>query len=291
MELRKAQKSKSKLRIGLAGTSGSGKTYSALLLASGLTSWDKICVIDTENGSADLYANLGEYNVLTLPSPFTPEKYISAIKTAEEGGMEVIIIDSITHEWSGVGGILEAQEQLGGRYQDWGKVKPRHRKFIDALLQSNCHIITTVRSKQDYAMDQIDGKTKITKMGTKQVTEEGFEYEMTLTFDVLQNHLAKASKDRTGLFVDKPESIITKETGTILKEWSETGIDIVEDIPKVIMDNDYFKMYMKVIDEVGSKEALKDLHQEIKTKYRVDDNSKILVEGIIRRGEQLDKNI
>src|SRR3989344_1901104 len=99
MELRKAQKSKSKLRIGVAGTSGSGKTYSALLLASGMTSWDKICIIDTENGSADLYDGLGEYNVITLKAPFAPERYIEAVKTAEDAGMEVIIIDSITHEW------------------------------------------------------------------------------------------------------------------------------------------------------------------------------------------------
>lgn len=226
MELRKAQKSKSKLRVGLAGTSGSGKTYSALLLASGLTDWSKICIIDTENGSADLYEKLGEYNVITLKAPFSPERYIEAIQTAEDAGMEVIIIDSITHEWDGEGGCLEIVDKLGGRYQDWGKVTPRHQKFIQSILQSTCHIITTVRKKQDYAMTQdTNGRLKVEKKGLKEITREGFEYELTLSFDIAQNHLATTSKDRTSIFMDKPEFLITAETGKTLKEWAEKGIE------------------------------------------------------------------
>lgn len=226
MELRKAQKSKSKLKVGLAGTSGSGKTYSALLLASGMTDWNKICVIDTENGSADLYEGLGEYNVITLKAPFAPERYIEAIKTAEEAGMEVVIIDSITHEWDGEGGCLEIVDKLGGRYQDWSKVTPRHQKFIQAILQSTCHVLTTVRKKQDYAMTQdTNGRLKVEKKGLKEITREGFEYELTLSFDLSQNHLANTSKDRTGLFMDKPEFQITAETGKTLKSWAEKGIE------------------------------------------------------------------
>lgn len=226
MELRKAQKSKSKLKVGLAGTSGSGKTYSALLLASGMTDWNKICVIDTENGSADLYEGLGEYNVITLKAPFSPERYIEAIKTAEEAGMEVVIVDSITHEWDGEGGCLEIVDKLGGRYQDWAKVTPRHQKFIQAILQSSCHVLTTVRKKQDYAMTQdTNGRLKVEKKGLKEITREGFEYELTLSFDLSQNHLANTSKDRTGLFMDKPEFQITAETGKILKNWAEKGIE------------------------------------------------------------------
>lgn len=226
MELRKAQKSKSKLRIGIAGTSGSGKTYSALLLASGMTSWDKICVIDTENGSADLYDGLGEYNVITLKAPFAPERYIEAIKTAEDAGMEVIIVDSITHEWDGEGGCLEIVDKLGGRYQDWGKVTPRHQKFIQSILQSTAHVITTVRKKQDYAMTQdTNGRLKVEKKGLKEITREGFEYELTLSFDVGQNHLANTSKDRTGIFMDKPEFLITAETGKTVKNWAEKGVE------------------------------------------------------------------
>ena len=226
MELRKAQKRKSKLRIGIAGTTGSGKTYSALLLASGMTSWDKICVIDTENGSADLYDGLGEYNVITLKAPFAPERYIEAIKTAEDAGMDVIIVDSITHEWDGEGGCLEIVDKLGGRYQDWGKVTPRHQKFIQSILQSTAHVITTVRKKQDYAMTQdTNGRLKVEKKGLKEITREGFEYELTLSFDVGQNHLANTSKDRTGIFMDKPEFLITAETGKTVKSWAEKGVE------------------------------------------------------------------
>lgn len=226
MQLTKATRQKTKIKLGLAGVSGSGKTYSALLLAKGIAgSWDKIAVIDTENGSADLYAHLGDYNTITLEAPYSPERYIEAIETCEKAGMEVIVIDSMTHEWAGTGGCLEIQEKLGGRYQDWAKVKPRHRKFLDKILSSNCHVITTVRSKQDYAMSVENGKSKVTKLGLKQVTEEGFEYELTISFDVSQNHLTTTSKDRTGVFVDKPEFVVTEATGKTIKKWTEKGIE------------------------------------------------------------------
>lgn len=226
MQLTKATRRKVKLKIGLAGVSGGGKTYSALLLAKGLAgSFDKVAVIDTENGSADLYAHLGDYSTLTLDAPFSPEKYIEAIKMCEDAGVEVIVIDSMTHEWAGSGGCLEIQEKLGGRYQDWAKVKPRHRKFLDTILASPCHVITTVRSKQDYAMNVENGKSRVTKLGMKQVTEEGFEYELTLSFDVSLNHLASTSKDRTGMFTDKPEFMITEKTGEQLADWGSKGID------------------------------------------------------------------
>ena len=224
MEIRKATKAKTKLRIGLAGTSGSGKTYSALKLAHGMADWSKICVIDTENGSADLYAGMGEYNVITLSAPFNPEKYIEAIQAAENAGMEVIIVDSVTHEWDGKGGLLEIQDQLGGRFQDWRKVTPRHQLFIQAILQSKAHIITTVRKKQDYAMVQENGKAKVEKKGLKEIQREGFEYELTIAFDLQQNHLATTSKDRTSLFMDKPEFVISEETGKTLKTWANSGV-------------------------------------------------------------------
>jgi AAA domain len=237
-ELRKAEKKKSKLRIGLAGTSGSGKTYSALLLAKGLVGdWSKVCVVDTEQGSADLYDSLGGYNVITLTAPFTPERYIDAIKTAEDAGMEVIIIDSITHEWDGQGGILEYVDQLTkasaskNSYTVWGKATPRHNAFIQAILQSPAHIITTVRRKQDYAMTTDgQGKTKVEKQGMKEVTREGFEYELTLSFSLTQNHLAEPSKDRTGIFMGNSQYDafrITEETGKTLRDWAEQGKEAI----------------------------------------------------------------
>src|SRR6476620_7085591 len=179
MKLQKAQRHEVRLKLGLSGASGFGKTYSALLLAFGITNdWSKIAIIDTENNSASLYSHLGEFNVLPLGEPYTPERYNRAIETCEKADIQVIIIDSITHEWSGKGGCLEIHEQLGGKFQDWARVSPRHQSFIDKILNSNCHIITTVRRKIDYSMDsEMGGKTKIVKHGTKEITREGFEYE------------------------------------------------------------------------------------------------------------------
>jgi hypothetical protein len=179
MKLQKAKREQVKLRVGLSGASGFGKTYSAILLAHGITDdYSKVAVIDTENNSASLYSHLGDYNTLSLEPPFSPERYIKAIEICENTGMEVIILDSITHEWSGKGGCLDIHEKLGGRFQDWAKVSPRHQAFIDKILQSRVHIITTTRRKVDYSMDTDgSGKTKVVKHGTKEITREGFEYE------------------------------------------------------------------------------------------------------------------
>ena len=224
MKLKQAQRQETKLRIGLSGASGFGKTYSALLMAYGITEdWSKIAVIDTENGSANLYAELGPYKTLSLQAPYSPERYIEALRTAENASMKVIIIDSITHEWNGKGGCLDQHEKLGGRFQDWAKITPRHQEFLDAILNSKAHIITTVRRKVDYALDRDrNGKTKVVKLGTKEITREGFEYELTLNFELINdNHLAVATKDRTGLFMNRPEFVITSSTGKILRKWCE----------------------------------------------------------------------
>ena len=233
--IRKAERSNAKLRIGLAGPSGSGKTYSALLLAHGLASWEEIAIIDTENGSADLYSDLGAYNVLTLEKPFHPERYVEAINAAISAGMKVIIVDSITHEWSGEGGALQLQEQLGGRFQDWAKVTPLHNKFVRTIIDSPVHMITTVRSKTDYAMSQDGGKSKVQKVGLKPETREGFEYEMTLSFDLNINNMADVSKDRTGLFKGKAPFVINEDTGKALLEWTASGIDYVNEIKKLLV--------------------------------------------------------
>ncbi|HLV64122.1 AAA family ATPase [Galbibacter sp.] len=236
MKLQTAQRQQVRLKIGLSGASGFGKTYSALLIAYGITQdWTKIAIIDTENKSASLYAHLGNYNVLELNVPYSPERYIEAIKYCENANMEVIIIDSISHEWQGKGGCLEIHEKLGGRFQDWAKITPRHTAFIDTILQSKCHIITTARRKIEYSLDtDQNGKVKVTKVGTKEETRSGFEYELTVSFELINdNHLAKASKDRTGLFMNKPEFVINQSTGKKLIQWCSL-VSKVEDVEKEI---------------------------------------------------------
>lgn len=229
MQLLKATRKQVKLKLGLSAVAGGGKTKGALLLAKGLCGdWNKIAVIDTENNSASLYSDMGPFNTLEINADYTPEKYIQAIKTCEDAGMEVIIIDSITHEWDGKGGIIDISNSMtGNSFTNWAKITPRHQAFIDAILQSKCHVITTVRRKQDYEMNKdSNGKTTVTKAGLKEVTREGFEYELTLNFNLDERHNCTASKDRTGLFMDKPAFIITEQTGELIKQWCEQGIDV-----------------------------------------------------------------
>jgi hypothetical protein len=162
MQLKQSQRQQVKLRLGLSELVDL-KTKSALLLAYGMTQdWSKIAVIDTENSSASLYSDLGNYNVLDLQAPYSPERYIKAIELCEKSNISVIIIDSASHEWNGTGGCLDIHEKLGGRFQDWANVTPRHQAFINKILQSNCHIITTTRRKIDYSLDiGSNGKPKL----------------------------------------------------------------------------------------------------------------------------------
>lgn len=270
-ELRKATKTKARVRIGLSGPSGSGKTYSALLLAHGLIgNWDKICLIDTENGSGDLYDHLGPYNVITLESPFSPERYIEAIRAAEEAEMECVIIDSVTHEWEGPGGCLEINEVLasakfkGNTWAAWSETTPRHRKFLEAIIGSKMHMITTARTKTE--MIQTDDK-KIKKVGTKEIQREGFEYELTLNLTIdRERHMALASKDRTKLFIDRDPFLITEKIGKELSEWASSGAIM---LPTEAPDSDEVEKLDKLIVSKGVK------RDELFKKYGVKNTSEL----------------
>lgn len=219
----KAKRSKSFLKLGFRGPSGSGKTYGALLVARGLaSSMDKVVVIDTENGSANLYDSLGGYSVVDFRPPFHPERYAKVIGMAVEAGFECIIIDSTSHEWEGAGGCLDLHTKFGGRFQDWAKVTPLHKKFLDSILQAKAHVLCCMRTKTEYAMEEnAKGKQAPKKVGTKEIQRDGFEYELTCNFDINIDHVAVSSKDRTGLFPNTQPFTISEETGLALKEWNE----------------------------------------------------------------------
>ena len=278
MQLRKATRKQAKIRLGLSAVSGGGKTYSAILIAKGLCGdLSKVAVIDTENGSADLYAHLGDYNVLPLTAPFTPERYIEAIRSCEKAGMEVIVIDSISHEWDGKGGCLEIVESLGGKYQDWAKVTPRHQAFLDAILQSSSHIITTVRRKQDYEMIKDGNRIKIEKGGLREITREGFEYELTINLELDTKHNASASKDRTNLFMGKPSFVPTEKTGEIIAQWCEQG---EEQFNVIKPGSDWYQK----IDNCGSQKELVELYQQNKPEV---DTNPLLQQIISNRRNQI----
>jgi hypothetical protein len=225
MQLRTSNRSQARIRIALQGASGAGKTYSSLLLAYGLCqNWSKIAVIDTENQSADLYSHLGQYNVLTLTPPFNPERYMEAITTCEASGMEVIIIDSLSHEWEGEGGILDIHGNMAGNsFTNWAKITPRHNALVQKILHSGAHIIATVRSKQDYVITEKNGKQVPEKVGLKAVQRDGLEYDFSIVFEVDINHQAISSKDRTQLFAHKIPFRIEVATGQKIKEWCDGG--------------------------------------------------------------------
>ncbi len=219
----KAERKKAKLRLAITGPSGSGKTYGALMIAFGLGG--KIAMIDTENGSGNLYADLGDYDIAPISAPFDPRRFINGIHMAEEQGYDIIIIDGLSHEWNGLGGVLDIQLKIsetkykGNSYAAWRDVTPIHNSLIETILASPCHIIATMRSKTDYVISENDkGRTEIHKVGLAPVQRDGIDYEFCTVFDLTPNHLASVSKDRTRLF-DGKVIILSKETGETLRKW------------------------------------------------------------------------
>lgn len=228
MEIKRAERKQAVIKMGLQGPSGSGKTYSAILLAKGLVGQlEKVAVVDSENHSSELYSHLGYFSVVTIGPPYSPEKYIEAISLCEAAGMEVIIIDSISHEWDGAGGIIDLHSNMvGNSFTNWSRMTPRHNAFVNKILQSPAHIIATIRSKQDYVLSERNGKVVPEKVGLKGVTRDGMDYEFTIVLDLDLKHNATGSKDRTGLFMDKPQFVITEETGSMIKNWCNAGIKV-----------------------------------------------------------------
>lgn len=284
MELKKATRKQVKLRMSLASPTGFGKTHSALLIAFGITNdWTKIAVIDTENESASLYSDMGEFNTISILPPYTPERYTEAIHTCENAGMEVIIIDSITHVWSGQGGLLEYNNSLGGRYQDWAKTTPRYQKWLDSILQSKCHVITTIRKKQAYEMVKENNRTTVEKKGMEDQVRDNYDYEMTIAFEIInEKHLAKAAKDRTRLFSDCHEFIITSETGRDILKWCNEGKAVIPEIFKTLdekfkdaelmltdVDNEaeMITIFRSLAPELQKDKRIIDLCAEIKLHY------------------------
>jgi hypothetical protein len=252
MKLIQATRQQVRIRLGIQGSAGSGKTLGALQVAYGLCAdWTRIAVIDTEYGSASLYSHLGAYNVLSLSAPFSPERYIDAIRICEAAGMEVIIIDSMSQAWEGPGGILDIHNSMSGNsFTNWSKVVPRHSAMVQSILQSPCHVIVTIRSKQDYVLTtNAQGKTVPEKVGLKGVQREGLDYELTTLFEVDIKHNVTATKDRTSLFAGKPEFKLTPAVGQRLLDWCNQGAELdpkgnlIEKINNAVTVDELLKLY------------------------------------------------
>ena len=219
--IKKASRAETWLKIGFSGPSGSGKTMSALRFAKGfMGDLSTTVVLDTENGSATLYSEIGDYSVLPFEPPYHPDRFTKAIKYCVDQGFKFIIIDSASAEWSGVGGALDIQSKLGGRFQDWATVTPLHDAFIAAMLNAPAHIMSCIRRKQEYGMVEKGGRMVVEKMGLKEVQRDSYEYELTVNFDINMQHLAVASKDRTNLFNDVTPFLIDENVGKKVANWN-----------------------------------------------------------------------
>lgn len=267
---RKAVRRQAKLRLGIAGPAGSGKTYTALLLAFGMGG--KVAMVDTEHGSGDLYAELGDYDTCRLDPPYTPERYISLITEAEKE-YDVLIVDSLSHAWAGTGGVLDILNKVvqssrsGNSYAAWREVTPMHNALVEKILTCESHIICTVRSKMAYAMDDDGtGKHSVRPVGMAPVQRDGMMYEFTIFMDLSIEHVATAVKDRTQLFpVDQP-FIPDSDTGIKIMAWLEQGeppekeillakADIMAEIPKYATVSDLNALYKKIAKSVDALES------------------------------------
>lgn len=227
---KKASKSQSRLRLGLVGVSGSGKTFSALAVGTALAAHyeGRVALIDTEHGSASKYADRFNFDVLELVD-FNPKNYIDAIKAASDY-YDVLIIDSLSHAWSGSGGVLEMVDNAAKRSQSnnsftaWRDVTPLHNQLVEAIVGAPIHLIATMRSKTEYVLEKDDrGKTTPRKVGMAPVQRDGLEYEFDLVGDMDTNNTLIISKSRIPALSCKVINKPGAELGDTLFAWLTDG--------------------------------------------------------------------
>lgn len=248
---RKLEKKQGKIRVALVAVSGAGKTYTALLMAQGIRKAmmkdgvkdPRIGIIDTENMSAADYADKfdGVLGVAIEP-PFTVAKYIAAMKAAVDEGIDILILDSGTHAWSGEGGLLDKKSQLDSRQGtnqmgNWIPVTADHRQFLSMITHSKTHLIVTFRAKSEYSMekDERTGKMKPVKIGLGPDQRHGLEYEFQVVFDQQMDHSVMVNKDRTGMF-NGAVFVPTEQLGMDLYAWRMAGKDELADGPAVVQE-------------------------------------------------------
>jgi hypothetical protein len=250
---RKAERKKAKLRLGIAGASGSGKTWSALEIATGMGG--KIAMIDTEAGRGELYGADFNYDVLRIEAPYSPDKYIQAIKAAEKAGYDILIIDSLSHAWAGDGGILSIVDNAGGNSftSGWKTATPKHNALVDALITSNLHILVTMRSKTEY-ITEVNEKGRVVpkKVGLAPVQRDGMEYEFTMYMTMSQEHVAHITKDNTKLY-DQQFVKPNQKMGADIMTWLNEGNDVAPSV--------------NYIDEINKCKTIEALRSTFKEAY------------------------
>lgn len=232
-QVRKAVREQIYTKIALMGSSGSGKTYSALRLATGMKNEiekiekkkAKILMANTEGSRGLYYANEFEYDIVDIDPPYTPEIFIELIDYAVEQEYDILVMDSVSPEWEGKGGCLEMQAMLGGRQTDWKTITPRHNKFLESIEKSPIHIVATIRGKDQYEIDKDDkGKVSVKKLGLGTRQREGFEFNFSCTFAIDQKtHIATAQKDNTHIFEGSAGEVLTEKYGERIIDWANSS--------------------------------------------------------------------
>jgi|LSQX01.2.fsa_nt_gb hypothetical protein len=223
MVFKQATKKDSKLRLGLVGPAGSGKTFTALTVAKHFGG--RVAVIDSEHGSASKYADLFNFDVLELDS-FSPQNYVAAIKEAEKAGYDILVIDSLSHAWAGKDGALEqvdkaaARSKSGNSFAAWREVTPMHNAMVDAIMGAKLHVIATLRSKSEYVLEANDrGKKVPRKVGMAPIQRDGLEYEFDIVGDLNWENRLIVTKTRcpelAGAVIHKPG----QEFAEVMKQW------------------------------------------------------------------------
>jgi hypothetical protein len=233
---KRATKNQTKLKIALTGPSGSGKTWTALSIATGICEAQGggvPCLVDTENNSSNLYANDFQFDSVNMHVPYDTEKFITVIDVAEKSGYSVLVIDSLSAQWTEM---LNIKARMDSRnparsFHNWAELTPKHEALKAKIVSANIHIIVTMRSKTEYVMEQEGGRVKgITRVGLSPIQRDGLEYEFSTVLDLSQNHTAVAVKDRTGLFSSVDPFIPGKETGIKIVNWLNQGTKSVQEV-------------------------------------------------------------
>lgn len=242
LNIRPAIRSGSKVVIGISGISGSGKTYTALKIARGMVSNpSQIGFLDTENKRGSLYADIldGQFLIGDLYPPFSPSRYADAIKEFQAAGVKVLVIDSVSHEWEGEGGcedIANAPILAGKRMADWKRAKSEHKKFMNALLQSDMHIIACIRAREK---TDFKDPSKPTSLGIQPISEKNFMFEMTAS-------MMMWSEGANQQFLKMPEALrqvfgngqgyLNESHGKALIDWVESGEKVDADFERAKSD-------------------------------------------------------
>jgi hypothetical protein len=233
INIRKAQREGARMVLGLAGQSGDGKTLTALYLAWGLANYDssKVGFLDTENRRGSLYANslqdangkVHEFLIGDLYPPFTPERYSEAIQAFVDAGVEVLVIDSVTHEWEGTGGCEEIARSTTKKTADWLQAKARHKGFVNQLLQSPLDVICCIRAREK---TDFTNPARPQSMGVQPIQEKNFMFEMTASLmmhDKGWNQTILKCPEELLPILGRQQGYIGPQDGKALREWRDGG--------------------------------------------------------------------